>query len=190
MKSPFPFAVAAILSALCASTVQAAPYTIDPAHTYPSLEMNHMGISVWRGKFEKSRGTVEFDAKAQKGSVNIIIDTASINWGMPQMNEFSKATDWLNAGEHPAATYKGNLTFKDGKPAGVEGQLTLRGVTKPVALTIKHFGCLPHPVLKREVCGADAEATVNRVDFGMDKYAAPDNVKITLKIQVEAIRDE
>lgn len=181
--------------ALACTTATAAPitYELDPSHTYPSFEADHMaGVSVWRGKFNSSKGQVVLDREAGTGSVEVTVDIASVDYGHDEMNEHAKAKDLLDATAFPTATYKGTLAaFKDGKPTRVDGSLTLHGVTQPLALEIRSFKCMPHPMMKRELCGADAYATFDRSAFGID--AGKDygfDMTVTLRIQVEALAAE
>ncbi len=180
--------IAALLT-LASATAAAQTYTIDPEHTYPSFEADHMGISVWRGKFTKTRGTVTLDRVAKTGSMEITIDATSVDFGHAKMNEHARGKSFFNVEEFPSATYKGTaIKFEGDVPVAVEGELTLLGVTKPVALKINKFKCIIHPFFKREVCGADASAEFKRTDFGMGygvpKFAAPE---VKLSIQVEAV---
>jgi polyisoprenoid-binding protein YceI len=166
-------------------------YNVDPNHTYPSFEADHFGgLSVWRGKFDKSSGTIVVDKDKGSGTVEISIDAASIDFGHTKLNDHAKSAEMFDVAKFPTATYKGTLAkFKDGAPTEVEGELTLHGVTKPVKLTINQFKCIVNPMIKKEVCGADAAATFNRSDFGVsfgDKYGFKQEVK--LQIQVEGIR--
>ena len=185
----------AALLALPAAAVIAAPttYQIEPTPTYPSFDADHMGgLSVWRGKFNKTSGSVTFDKAAQQGSVDITVDIDSIDYGFDLMNTKAKSEELFDAAKYPTATYKGKLAgFKKGVPTKVIGDLTLRGITKPVQLNILSFKCMPHPMVKREVCGADAMATFKRDDFGM--AAGKDwgfKMDVTLRIQVEALAAE
>lgn len=185
--------IAAAILALGAAQAYASAdtYTIDPSHTYPSFEADHMGgLSVWRGKFDKSSGKITLDRSAKTGSVDIVIDTGSIDFGHQKMNEHAKTKDMFNVEKFPTATYKGTtIKYEGDTPVAVEGELTLLGVTKPVTLTINKFKCMQHPMLKREVCGADATASFKRTDFGMDfgmAYGFSPDVK--LEIQVEALK--
>ncbi|HVO47097.1 MAG TPA: YceI family protein [Steroidobacteraceae bacterium] len=189
MKHALPLA---LLAAFTGSAL-AAPvtYDIDPNHTYPSFEADHFGgLSVWRGKFDKTSGKIVFDKEKGTGTVEITVDATSINFGMPKLNEHAKSPDMFDVAKYPTAVYKGTLVkFKDGAPTEVQGELTLHGVTKPVTLTINSFKCMINPMLKKEVCGADAATTFNRSDFGIsygDKYGFKQDVK--LAIQVEALR--
>jgi polyisoprenoid-binding protein YceI len=176
----------------CISTLSFAAdsYLIDPNHTYPSFEADHFGgLSVWRGKFDKTSGTITLDREAKTGTVDIVIDTSSIDFGLDKMNEHAKSEDMFNVEKYPTANYKSkSITFKDGLPASVEGDLTLLGVTKPVILTINKFKCIDHPMLKREVCGADASAIFNRADFGLTFGLPRFLPEVKLFIQVEAIK--
>jgi polyisoprenoid-binding protein YceI len=181
--------------ALIAGTALANPatYQIDPGHTYPSFEADHMGgLSVWRGKFDTSSGTVVLDKEKQTGTVDITVDAASIDFGHQKLNEHARSAEMFDVGKFPTATYKGTLaSFKNGMPTEVKGELTLHGVTKPVNLKINQFQCKPNPMTKKEVCGADASGTFNRADFGInygDKYGF--NMDVKLSIQVEGIRQD
>ena len=189
MKYALPVAMLALMT----GSAIAAPvtYDVDPNHTYPSFEADHFGgLSVWRGKFDKSSGTIVFDKDKASGTVDITIDAASIDFGHAKLNDHAKSPEIFDVAKFPTATYKGTLgKFKDGAPTEVEGQLTLHGVTKPVKLTINQFKCMVNPMSKKEVCGADASATFNRSDFGVnfgDKFGFKQEVK--LQIQVEGVR--
>jgi polyisoprenoid-binding protein YceI len=143
-------------------------------------------------KFNKTSGSVTFDKTAQQGTVDITVDIDSIDYGFDLMNTKAKSEELFDAAKYPTATYKGKLAgFKKGVPTKVMGDLTLRGITKPVQLNILSFKCMPHPMVKREVCGADAMATFKRDDFGM--AAGKDwgfKMDVTLRIQVEALAAE
>ena len=179
---------AAIVVAGVPAAATATSYAIDPEHTYPSLEMSHMGLSIWRGKFNKTSGKATLDLAAKTGAVDVIIDAASIDFGHDKMKEFALTEDWLNVGKFPTLRYQGTLRFTGDTPTSMEGDLTLLGVSKPVKLKLNSFKCIEHPYFKKEVCGADAEGDLNRADFGMSKYSEGGAGKIHLRIQVEAIK--
>lgn len=155
-----------------AATAVAAPekFTIDPDHTYPSFEADHMGgLSIWRGKFNSSAGVVVLDRVAKTGSVEVTIQMASIDFGHEGMNEHARAADMFDVKKYPLAVYKGTFSKWTGDaPAEVEGTLTMHGVTKPVKLSINAFLCKENPMNRRLTCGADAVAVINRDDFGVD----------------------
>jgi polyisoprenoid-binding protein YceI len=179
--------------ALAAGAAVAAPatYNVDPNHTFPSFEADHMGgLSVWRGKFKSTSGTITLDKQAQSGAVDIKIDTTSLDFGHEKLNGHAKNPDMFDVEKFPTATYTGKLAgFKNGAPTEVDGSLTLHGVTKPVKLTINKFMCKPHPRTKKEVCGADASGKFNRDDFGIGfgKQMGFD-MNVNLLIQVEALQ--
>lgn len=178
------------LLAASATSAFAQTYNVDPSHTYPSFAADHMGISVWRGKFDKTSGTIVLDRAAKTGSVDITIDTSSIDFGHAKLNEHARGKDMFNVEKYPTATYKSkSIKFDGDKPVAIDGEFTLLGVTKPLTLAINKFKCIQHPMLKREVCGADASAQFNRDDYGMTygmSYGFSPVVK--LAIQVEAIK--
>src|SRR5205807_9142666 len=116
----------AAMLALAAGSVLAEPvtYPIDPAHTYPSFEADHFGgMSVWRGKFDKTSGTIVLDKQKGTGTVDITVDTSSIDFGMPKLNEHARSAEMFDVEKYPTATYQGTLAgFKNGvrprKPGG------------------------------------------------------------------------
>lgn len=167
-------------------------YVIDPNHTYPSIEFSHMGISVWRGKFDKTSGNIVIDRAAGTGTVDVVIDTASINFGLNTMDEKARSDDFFDVARFPTAAYRGVLKFVGDKPAAVDGWITIMGVTRSVPLTINLFHCIPHPMLKKEVCGADAEGDLDWSEFGMkmSRYGQGDAGKVHLRIQVEALKQD
>lgn len=186
-------AAAALVGVAGAALAAPVKYNIDPTHTYPSFEVDHMGgLSTWRGKFNSSSGTVTVDKEAKTGDLEVKIDTASIDFGNDEMSEHTRGPDMLNAEKFPTATYKGKLAnFKDGAPTEVDGTLELHGVTKPVKLKINSFLCKQNPMSKKDVCGADASGAFKRDDFGVD-YAKQFGFKmdVKLQIQVEAVKAE
>jgi len=187
MKRP---AFAALLALASTVAVAAADnYTLESSHTYPSFEASHMGISVWRGKFNKSSGTVVLDRAAKTGTVTVEIDAKSIDFGHDKMNEHAMSPDLFDVEKYPVIRYSGKLLFTGDTPSSVDGQLTLLGVTKPVKLAISSFKCIPHPYFKKEVCGADVSGEFDRVDFGMDYGAKFGPTVAKLAIQVEALKD-
>jgi polyisoprenoid-binding protein YceI len=184
--------LAAVASFDMISTL-AAPvsYKVDPDHTYPSFEADHLGgLSTWRGKFNASSGTVVMDREAGTGTLEVSIDTASLDFGHDKMNEHARSADIFDVARFPVATYTGKLAkFVAGAPTEVHGELTLKGVTKPLVLQVDRFVCKPHPMLKKDACGANATAAFDRDTFGVDYGKAYGfDMQTLLRIQVEAIR--
>jgi len=186
-------AVLALLLTGVAGLAIAAPvkYTVDPSHTYPSFEADHMGgLSTWRGKFNATSGTVTLDKEAQAGTIDIKIDTASIDFGNDKLNKHATGAEIFDAEKFPVTSYTGKLAgFKNGAPTEVDGTLELHGVSKPVKLKIDKFLCKINPMSKKEVCGANATAKINREDFGVSYGKAYGfSMDTTLAIQVEAVK--
>lgn len=191
MKLRTVFAAIAALSAVGVASANTVTYNLDPTHTYPSFEADHMGgLSIWRGKFDKTSGVVTLDRAARTGSIDVKIDPASIDFGNAKLNEHVKSSEMFDVAKFPEASYKGKFSkFKGDVPTEVDGILTLHGVSKPVKLAIHDFKCIQHPMLKREACGADATGTFSRADFGVnygEQYGFKQEVK--LAIQVEGVK--
>ena len=151
-----------------------------------------MGVSVWRGKFNTNSGTVVLDKAAGTGSVDVSIDTASVDFGHDALNTWAAGKEFFDAAKYGAARFKGKLVgFDKGVPTAADGELTLHGVTRPVKLKLALFKCIMHPMLKRELCGADAMGTIKRDEFGLT--AGKDygfKMDVDLRIQVEAVAAE
>jgi polyisoprenoid-binding protein YceI len=175
-----------------------ATYTIDPNHTHPMVELDHFGLSTWRGIFRSTHGTITLDRERRSGTVEVTVDTASIDFGHDTLNAMApqeKIGDWggLDSEHFPTAAYRGTLVgFVNGAPTTVDGELTLRGVAKRVVLKITAFNCLEsHPLTKKAVCGADATGSFNRADFGVNSGVQFGfRQEVNLRIQVEAFRQE
>lgn len=185
------FLLPLIMFAAASANAAPATYTLDPDHTHPSFEVDHFGgLSTWRGTFKKTSGKVTYDATAKTGTVDVIIDTASVDLAHDKLNEHVSSAEILDVAKFPTAEYRGKFSeFSLGAPKTIVGELTLHGVTKPVTLSVNSFKCFDHPMLKKEVCGADATGTFNRADFGVN-YGQQYGFKqdVLLRIQVEGIR--
>src|SRR5258708_4340074 len=127
----------AVTSATAASTT----YNVDPDHTHPSFEVDHFGgLSTWRGTLKKTHSTVQIDTAAKTGTVDVVIDTATIDFAHDKLNEHVSSPEMLDVAKYPNAEYKGNFVeFANGAPKTISGELTLHGITKPVKLTINSF---------------------------------------------------
>jgi len=166
-------------------------YTIDPVHSQPIFEVRHMGFSLQRGSFGKATGKVTLDRAAKKGSVEVTIDTASIKTIDPRLDTHVKSEDFFNVARYPTMTFKStNFTFEGDRVVGMDGELTLLGVTKPVTLKVANDVCGEHPMNKKPMCGAEATTTIKRSEWGM-KYGIPKAVgdDVKLMIPVEAYRE-
>lgn len=184
------FALIAIVSALSTSAF-AAPetYGVDNTHTFPRFEYNHFGYSTQLSRFDKTTGTVVFDKVAKTGSVDVTIDMKSVSTGSALFNEHIQGEDFLDTGKYPTATFKSTkVHFNGDKPSKVDGNLTIKGITKPVTLTVTSFQTMEHPIVKKPAIGANATTTVKRSDFKAGKYAPYVGDEVTLTIALEAIK--
>ena len=180
-----------VLAAALAAPVFAAPETfvVDGTHTYPRFSYNHLGFSTQLSRFNKTTGKVVLDKAAKTGSVDIVIDTKSVDTGSDLFNEHIQGEDFLDTAKYPTATFKSTkVTFNGDKPATVEGDLTLKGVTKKVTLTVTDFLAMPHPMQKKDAIGANAHTTVKRTDFNMGKYAPHVGDEVRIDIALEAVK--
>lgn len=183
---------ALIVSLAAAAPALAAPvtYTVDNTHTFPRFSYSHFGYSTQLSRFDTTRGTVVYDAAAKTGSVDITIDAKSVNTGYATFNEHIQGEDFLDTAKFPIATFKSTkVIFKGDKPVKVEGNLTLKGVTKPVTLTVTSFQSMAHPMLKKPAIGANAFTVVKRSDFGAGKYAPYVGDEVRIDIALEAIAE-
>jgi polyisoprenoid-binding protein YceI len=178
-------------STLAVTTAIAAPKTfdIDGSHTFPRFSYSHFGYSTQVSRFDNTTGTVVFDADAKTGSVDITIDMKSVNTGFADFNGHIQGEDFLDTAKFPKATFKSSkVNFQDGKPASIEGQLTIKGVTKAVTLTVTSFQAMPHPMLKKEAIGANAFTVIKRSEFNAGKYAPYVGDEVRIEIALEAIQ--
>jgi polyisoprenoid-binding protein YceI len=173
-----------------AAAAQAAPstYNIDNSHTYPHFTYSHLGYSIQTHKFDKTSGKVVMDFQAKTGSVDVTIDATSVNTGFPLFNEHLQGEDYFDTAKYPTITFKSSdMTFKGNKPVSLSGDLTVKGVTRPVTLEVTHFKCMPHPMLKAPACGGNATTQVKRSDFNMGKGAPFVSDEVTLTLAIEAV---
>lgn len=180
-----------VLGAALATTALAADtYTIDPQHTYPHFEASHHGFSTHRGRFNKTSGRIVLDRTAHSGSVDIVIDTTTLDTGLEIMEKVLKDENYFNVAVYPTITFRSDrLRFEGERLVAVDGQLTLLGVTRPVTLEVTHFKCGLNPVRKREACGADAATAIRRSEFGMKSGLPGVGDEVRILIQAEAFKD-
>ena len=165
-------------------------YAIDPTHTFVNYENGHYGTTTNRGRFSTKDGTLFFDRNGRAGKVEVIIDISSVNTGVDFLNRQIQGRDFFNVADFPTATFTSDkFLFEGDKVSEVQGQLTLKGQTHPVALKATKFNCYVNPLVKREVCGGDFETTIQRSQWGVLwglQFGFEDAVKLI--IQIEAIR--
>lgn len=188
MKKLVALAVAASLSS--AAFAASETYIIEGTHTMPRFEYSHFGYSTQVSRFDKTSGTIILDRAAKTGSVDVVIDAKSVNTGYPLFNEHIQGEDFFDTAKYPTITFKSKaLKFDGDKLASVDGDLTIKGVTKPVTLTVTSFHCMPHPMRKKDACGANATTKIKRSEFNAGKHAPYVSDEVTLTIPVEAVKE-
>jgi polyisoprenoid-binding protein YceI len=183
--------LSALLLTLTASAALAAPetYVIDGSHTYPRFSYSHLGLSTQLSRFNTTTGKVVFDKAAKSGSVDIEIDAKSVDTGSTLFNQHIQGEDFLDTAKYPKAIFKStNVVFESEKPVKIEGNLTIKGVTKPVTLTVTSFQAMPHPMQKKDAIGANAYTTIKRSEFNAGKYAPNVGDEVRIDIAIEAIK--
>lgn len=188
MKKLALLAVAATLSSAAFAATET--YVIDGTHTFPRFEYNHLGYSTQVSRFDKTSGKITLDRAARTGSVDVVIDAKSVDTGYALFNEHIQGEDYFYTAKYPTITFKSSsLKFDGDKLVAVNGDLTVKGVIKPVTLTVTSFHCMPHPMLKKDACGANATTKIKRSEFNAGKNVPYVSDEVTLTIPVEAIKE-
>ena len=165
-------------------------YTIDPTHTWPMFEVNHLGYSTQRGRFNKSSGKITLDVAARQGSVDLVIDANSLDMGFAKWDEHMKGEEFFNVAQYPTIRFTSDKLIFDGdKVVGAEGRFTLLATTSPLTLRVDNFHCAPFPLTRKMHCGADVSATISRTQFGMAKFVPMVGDEIRLYSPIEADKD-
>ncbi len=192
MQTPTRIAAVLTLAAAFATPVFAAPetYALDETHSYPRFSYSHFGYTTQLSRFNKTSGKIVLDKAAKTASVDIVIDTTSVDSGYPVFNGHLQGEDFFDTAKYPTATFKSTKVVFDGdKPASVEGNLTIKGITKPVTLTVTSFQAMPHPMMKKDALGANAFTVIKRSEFNAGKYAPYVGDDVRIDIAVEAIKE-
>ena len=179
------------LAAALSAPALAAPetYAVEGTHTFPRFSYSHFGYTTQMSRFDKTTGTVTWDKAAKTAAVDIVIDTTSVNTGFTTFNEHIQGEDFLDTSKYPTASFKSTkVVFEGDKPTAIEGNLTLKGVTKPVTLTVSSFQAMPHPMMKKDAIGANAWTVVKRSEFNAGKYAPYVGDEVRIDIAIEAIK--
>lgn len=182
--------LAGLLAGLAPHAPAADTYTLDPSHTFPSFEVRHHGVSWMRGKFNRSRGSVVLDPQGTASRIEAVIDTSSVDTGLEELNRILQGGVFLDTARHPEARFVATeLSWQDGKPIAARGELTLRGITRPVTLEIRDYACTTHFLSRRPLCGADAHTVLRRQDFGILFGGSLIGDEVRLAIAVEGYRE-
>ena len=181
--------VAALLAAFAVPALSQESYRVDPLHTTTTFSVSHLGLSQQRGSFGRTTGTVTLDRTAKNGSIDVAIDAASVTSGSPSRETLLKSEDYFNVAQFPMITFKStSLKFDGDRLVAADGELTMRGVTKPVTLSVADFKCAIHPATKKPACGAEVTASVKRSEFGMTKNQASTADEVHIAVAIEGIQ--
>jgi polyisoprenoid-binding protein YceI len=181
---------ASVLFASLAAAASAAPanFELDPTHTYPSFQINHLGFSEMRGYFTATQGSMSYDEEKRSGSVSVSIDAGSLSTGFAKRDEHLRSKDFFNVEKFPTLTFKSEpFQLEADKAVTVNGTLTMIGVSKPVALSVKPTKCGMR-MDKNYVCGAVVSGQIKRSDWGLNTYLPFVGDDVQLQIEVEAIK--
>jgi len=183
---------AVLLAASGPVGAQEQAYTIDPRHTFPAYEIEHLGISPQPGRFNETQGRVILDPTLRRGSIEVTIKARSIDTGVAALDRLLRSEDFFDADRFPDLGYRSTqLRFEGERLVGVDGDLTIRGVTRPVTLGVQGFRCTVQLLAQGKRCGATLTTTIRRSEFGMTKFGGSvisDEVRI--RIAVEAVLDQ
>ena len=192
MKNQLAFSIltAALIGVSAAAHAAPETYTIDNGHTFPRFSYSHFGFSTQVSRFNKTSGTVVFDGAAKTGAVDVTIDTTSVDTGFALFNGHIQGSDFLDTANYPTATFKSTAVhFTGDAPSSVDGNLTIKGVTKPVTLTVTSFKHGVNPIVNKDEIGANATVTIKRSDFGAGKYAPNVGDEVTITLAIEALKN-
>jgi len=179
----------AFILACGAAAGAADTYTIDPNHTHATFSFQHLGFSTFHGKIPAKSGTIVLDRERRTGTIDVAFDVAALTTAVPDFDAHLRSRDFFEVERYPTATFKSSrITFDGDAPAGATGDLTIKGISKPVVLKITSFNCGPHPMAKVPACGSNARATIKRSDYGMTYGGGAVKDEITLDIEVEAMQ--
>ena len=186
-------ALATLVAASLSSAVafaDADSYIIDGNHSMPRFEYILLGHFTQLSRFDKATGKITLDRAAKTGSVDVVIDATSVNTGYSLLDTNLQDVDFFDTAKYPTITFKSSsVKFEGDNLVAVDGDLTVKGVTKPVTLTIVSFLCTPHPMLKKETCEATATTKIKRTEFNAGKYAPYVSDDVILTIPIEAVKE-
>lgn len=189
MRFTFLSVAAAAILIAGAPQAQADTYNVDGAHTFPRFSYSHLGLSTQLSRFNKTTGTVVLDKAAKTGSVDVVIDMKSVDTGFAIFSTELQNEEFFDVAKYPTASFKSTkVVFEGDKPATVEGNLTIKGITKPVTLKVTHFVNVVHPRMKKDAIGADATVVVKRTDYNLGKYVPYVGDDVTITLSIEAIK--
>ena len=169
-------------------------WEIDPVHSEVSFVVRHMVVSKVRGRFDRFSGTIVTDEDFARSSVNVTIEASSVNTNEPNRDNHVRSADFLDVENFPSITFQSTVVRSEGDRFSIDGELTIRGATRPVTLDVEVNGFTPDPYGGTRA-GFSATTEINRQDFGVS-YNGPipgaNNAmvlsdRVTLILEVEAV---
>ena len=167
-------------------------FRIDPDHTSVHFAVVHTGVSSVRGRFAIIKGEATRDAAQKTANMSVDIDPRSVETGVKKLDGILAGELFFDVAKFRTARFTGHATrFDDGVPVEFEGELTIKGITKPVRLIAERFVCKDVVIItiERFVCGGDLTATLKRSDYGLSKYLNMVSDEVRITISVETIRE-
>lgn len=165
-------------------------YRVDPEHTFVSFSYSHQNYSIQTSRFDNVSGKIVLDEATDVGVIDMEIDMKSVSTGSAIFNKRIQENDFFATEAFPIATFKSEkIDFTKDGIASIQGNLTIKGRTKPIVIDVKNFFCSRSLLTLAYTCGANAVAKVNRSDFDMGKYVPFVGDEITIGIAVEASKN-
>lgn len=165
-------------------------FKVDPDHTFVSFSYSHQNYSIQTSRFDHVSGTIALDDANSSGIIDMSIDMKSVSTGSTVFNKRLQEDDFFATDRFPVATFNSEkIIFNKDVINAVQGNLTLKGITKPLLIEVTNFYCSRSLLTLRYTCGANAVAHVKRSDFDMGKYVPFVGDEITIGIAIEASKD-
>ncbi|MBR7799498.1 YceI family protein [Undibacterium sp. FT137W] len=181
----------AFVTSMAAHSDAADRFVIDPSHTYTVFEYSHWGLSLQQGRFDKNSGWIELDLDKKTGKVQIEIEVASVNTGSALFDTALRSASFFDVDRFPKIRFVStNLNFDENQNVfSMEGELTIKSVTKKVLFELSHFRCRFMPLYLKSACGANGSTKILRSEFEVGRYTPFVSDEVTLHFAVEAIKD-
>lgn len=191
MKREWPCTLSLLMLAGISAGALAQPvlYQLDPSHSFVHFDVVHFGTSTVHGRFGPVQGQVSLDREAGSGHVGLTIATSTVSTGFSPLDSRMRESDLLATQAYPEAFFVSDKFSFDGATLKeVRGEFTLRGVSRALSLSALRFNCYQSPLFRREVCGGDFEAFINRSEYGSTFGLPFVGDRVRLVISVEAVR--
>ena len=175
------------------TATHAGTWKVDPGHAEVGFVGRHFGLTKIRGRFVGVDGTVDIAPDVAESSVEVVIDMASVNSGDDTRDNHLRSADMFDVTVHPTATYRSTALTVAGDRARMDGELTLKGITRPVTLDVELLGAATDPWGNDRLV-LSAHGRINREDWGLTWNVVLEaggllvSKEITLEIEVELVR--